>query len=109
MLFNHDHERYVAKNRALSSGTDLLGRRGTDQKRATDTARPPRESCFNCKERKSCQEFRSRRGGRGTGVVSVGGSIEDMKCAKYQFSAEEKRGMSSKQIKSLMRNFNRTY
>jgi hypothetical protein len=109
MIFNHDHDRYVAKNRAMSSGTDLLGRRGTEAPKAAAVARPPRESCFNCKDKKSCQEFRSRRGGRGTGVVSVGGSIDDLKCAKYQFAAEERRGMSTKQIKSLMRNFNRTY
>lgn len=109
MLFNHDHDHYVAKNRSLSAGTDLIGRKGTDEKKGPAVSRPTRETCFNCKDKKSCQEFRARRGGRGTGVVSVGGSLDDLRCDKYTRAPEENRGMSTKQIKTLMRNFNRTY
>jgi hypothetical protein len=108
MLYNHDHDRYVAKNRALSGGTDLLPRRGPDQKRPVEK-REVKPSCFNCKDKRSCSEFRAKRGGRGSGVVSVGGIGEDMICDKHQVATEQSRAMSNQQIKSLMRNFKRPY
>jgi hypothetical protein len=108
MLYNHDHDHYVAKNRALSGGTDLLPRRGPEQKKV-EGKREVKPSCFNCKEKRSCSEFKAKRGGRGSGVVSVGGVAEDMICGKYQVATEQNRSMSNKQIKSLMRNFKRPY
>ena len=106
MAFNRDHDHYVAKNRALASAYNLERQdRKLEQKGASNLER--KASCFNCKLKQKCPQFRGRRSGGTSGVVSFGGMNENMLCDKYEPAPTDRRGMSDKQIKALMRGFKR--
>jgi hypothetical protein len=99
---NIDHDRFVAKNRALAVAEDVKSR---DEENAKRGALPKRQqsSCFNCKMKQGCSEFKARRSGRSTGVVSFGGD-EQFVCDRYTPAAMQNRSMSDKQIKTLLKN-----
>ena len=105
---NRDHDHYVLKNRMLAAA-DEMGRR---EKQAEKTGGAPRErekSCFTCKLKKTCTQFRSRRSGGASGVVSFGGQDMSWACDRYEPAPAQPRGMDKKQIKSLMRSFKRAF
>lgn len=108
MGFSYDHERFVAKNRALASAEETDRRDEVFAKRGIKNV-DEKKSCFNCKMKATCPEFRAKRSGRGTGVVSFGGD-DSLICDKYTpaVSADAK-SMSNKQIKSLLKNVRKGY
>ena len=106
MAFNQDHEHYVMKNRALAGGYNIDRKdKKFEKKGVSPLEREP--SCFNCKLKQKCPDFRGKRSGGTSGVVSFGGGNESMLCDRYVPAPFEKRGMSDKQIKSLMKGFKR--
>jgi hypothetical protein len=109
MMYSHDHERYVLKNRMLASAYSGE-RRGAvvDKKGDTGTARHREASCFSCKSKSKCPDFRAKRTGGTKGVVSFGGTTDGMICNRYEPMPERQRSMSDRQIKSLMKNFKRS-
>ena len=104
---NIDHDHFVAKNRALAVAEDIkrrdeeYGKKGAATKRQTG-------SCFNCKMKQGCSEFKARRSGRSTGVVSFGGD-ETFICDRYSPAQTQNRSMSDKQIKALLKNIQKGY
>jgi hypothetical protein len=106
--FAIDHDRFVMKNRMLAAAEDVQRRdRDLEKKGIAQADRPREASCFNCKLKKKCSEFRSTRTGYATGVASFGGGSDRAVCSKYEPAPAESRGMSDKQIKALMKNFKR--
>lgn len=104
---NRDHDHYVLKNRMLAAAEDV-GRREKQGEGAKEAApREKQKSCFSCKLKKTCTQFRSKRGGGATGVVSFGGNDMAWACDRYELAPDERRGMSTTEIRSLMRNFRR--
>lgn len=104
MAFSRDHDYYLAKNRSLAAAQDLERKDKVLEKKGQSSLE--REaSCFNCKLKSKCPEFRGKRSGTTSGVVSFGGGNANMICSKYQPAPNERRGMSDNQIKSLMKNF----
>jgi hypothetical protein len=108
--FNPDHDRFVAKNKSLAQSETLdrkdesLAKKGFDH-----LARNQEASCFNCKKRSKCPEFRAKRSGGSSGVVSFGGD-EKFACDKFEAApAREARGMTPQQIKALMKNVKKGY
>jgi hypothetical protein len=104
--FNRDHEHYVLKNRMLAAATEI-SRRGSKSEKKGGAPAEREKSCFNCKLKKTCTQFRAKRSGGASGVVSFGGFDETMVCERYEPAPRQNRGMSEKQIKSLMRSFRR--
>lgn len=103
MQRNIDHDRFVAKNRALAVAEDVK-RRDDDRTKQGESAKSAQSgSCFTCKGKQGCSEFKARRGGRATGVVSFGGN-EKFVCDRYVPAPAQGRSMSDKQIKSLLKN-----
>ena len=104
-----DHDRFVAKNKSLA-GAEEMGRRDDEAgKKAGAPVKSAQESsCFNCKMKQGCSEFKARRSGRATGVVSFGGD-EKFVCHRYVQAPAQSRSMSDKQIKALMKNFKKGY
>jgi len=105
MNFAYDHDRYVNKNKSIAGAYDVdkhdrdMERKGfSRQKRQEDT------SCFNCKLKNKCAEFRSKRGGGSRGAVSFDGS-ERFICDRYVPAPASNKSMSDKQIKSMLKNF----
>ncbi len=105
---NIDHDRFVAKNRALAGAEDIKHRDEEYEKRGGASSRQVRVSCFTCKAKQSCSEFKARRSGRSTGVVSFGGD-EQFVCTRYTPAPAQNRSMSAKQIKSLLKNIRMGY
>ena len=109
MNWSNDHERFVAKNRSLASADEVkrkdeaLGKKGY-----TQIKRGNEGSCFNCKMKQTCVEFKARRTGRSTGAVSFGGD-QNFVCDRYQPASTEPKTMSKKQIKSLLKNVKKGY
>jgi hypothetical protein len=105
---NIDHEHFVAKNRALAVGEDFKRRDEEYGKKQGTPKNQSSGSCFNCKTKQVCSEFKARRSGRSTGVVSFGGD-ERFVCERYTPAPSQNRTMSSKQIKSLLKNIRKGY
>jgi hypothetical protein len=104
-----DHDHFVAKNRALAGAEDIKRRDDDREKTGRSQAKSSNEgSCFTCKMKQGCSEFKSRRTGRATGVVSFGGD-EKFVCSKYVAAPAQNRSMSEKQIKALLKNVRKGY
>lgn len=104
MNFPYDHDRYVSKNKSLARGYDVDKRDGHMEKRGfSHTQRQQEASCFNCKLKRKCAEFRKRRSGGSLGAASFDGS-ESFLCDKYIPEPASDKKMSQKQIKSLLKN-----
>jgi hypothetical protein len=103
MGFDYDHERFVAKNRSLASAEEMRKRDGDLEKKGFSHLKRDQEgSCFNCKMKQGCSEFRAKKSGGSAGVVSFGGD-EKFICNRYT-PAQSEKTMSDKQIKSLLKN-----
>jgi hypothetical protein len=104
--FNREHEHYVLKNRLLAAADDMGRQERQAEKKGVSTLER-RKSCFSCKLKKTCTQFRAKRSGGTSGVVSFGGNDQAWACERYEPAPVQDRGMSQKQIKSLMKNFKR--
>lgn len=104
MNFNFDHEKFVNKNRAIASGY-IIDRhdREMEKKGFSHHQRQVDASCFNCKLKKKCAEFRTKRSGGSIGVASFDGS-ERFICDRYIPAPPTNKSMSDRQIKSLLKN-----
>ena len=106
---NIDHDRFVAQNKSLSAAFE---RESTDKKLEkkgfSHIERQREASCFNCKSKSKCATFKMRQTGGTKGVVSYGGD-EKFICEKYVPAPAENKGMSDKQIKSLLKTAMRKY
>lgn len=110
MNFDYDHDRFVAKNRMLA-GADEIDRRDKklESKGFSRLKREQEASCFNCKFKGKCADFRAKRSGGTKGAVSFGGDNDGtMLCDRYEPAPVKSRNMSDRQIKSLMKNFKRS-
>jgi hypothetical protein len=103
-----DHDRFVAKNRALAGAEDIKRRDEEYDSKGASPKRKESGSCFTCKTKQSCSEFKARRSGRSTGVVSFGGE-DDFVCSRYVPAPARSRSMSDKQIKTLLKNIRMGY
>ncbi|MBD3347497.1 MAG: hypothetical protein GF401_20770 [Chitinivibrionales bacterium] len=103
-----DHDRFVAKNRMLANAyeSDRRGRKG--QKGHSDGEGNKKVSCFTCRKRKKCPDFRGKRSGGAAGAASFGGN-ESLICDKYESAPTENKNMSDKQIKSLLKNMKKNF
>ena len=109
MDFSNDHERFVAKNKSLARWEEIAAKDKTMEKKGYDFQQRQKEAtCFNCKMKSKCPQFRSKRSGGTTGVVSIGGG-ETFICSRYTPAPFESRTMSEKQVKSLLKNAKRLH
>lgn len=109
MGFSYDHERFVAKNRALASAERIKKRDDTLEKKGfAHLKRNEEASCFNCKMKQTCPTFKGKRSGGSNGVVSFGGE-QTFICDRYTPAPAQEKSMSNKQIKSLLKNVKKGY
>jgi hypothetical protein len=102
-----DHDRFVEKNRSIAKSQELESKDAALAKKGYTFLERQREaSCYTCKTKRKCPEFRSKQTGGTSGVVSFGGD-EKFICNRYTPAEVENRSMSSKQIKSLLKNAKR--
>lgn len=107
--FSIDHDHFVAKNRSLAAAEEVHRKdKAMERKGFSQMQRQQEASCFNCKLKKKCPEFRTSKTGVTTGAASFGGAEKQI-CDKYQPAPAENRNMSEKQIKSLLKNFKRQF
>lgn len=105
MNYDYDHDKFVRKNKFLAGGYNIdqhdtnLEKKGFSRYEREENA-----SCFNCKLKKKCAEFRTKRSGGTLGAASFDGN-EKFICDRYTPAPPEKKTMSNKQIKSLLKNF----
>jgi hypothetical protein len=104
MNFSYDHDRFVSKNRAIAASYGMEKKDASLEKKGfSRLERQNDASCFNCKAKAKCAEFRAKRSGGSAGAVSFGGG-EQMICERYAPAPSDSRSMSDKQIKSLLKN-----
>jgi len=104
MNYNYDHDRFVSKNKSLASGYSVNKHDADMEKKGfIHHERRDEASCFNCKIRSKCSEFRNRRTGGHAGAASFGGN-EKFICDKFIPAPVSEKSMSDKQIKSLLKN-----
>ncbi len=105
MNYNYDHDRFVNKNRSIAGGYNIDKHdRAMERKGFSRQERQEDASCFNCKLKNKCAEFRSKRSGGSRGAVSFDGS-EQFFCDRYIPAPAANKSMSDKQIKSMLKNF----
>jgi hypothetical protein len=99
-----DHEQMVEKNRSIARLYETEARDKALEKKGYDIHQRQEEaSCFNCKMKNKCAQFRAKRTGGTAGVVSFGGD-EKFICDKYIPMPSSSQTMSDKQIKALLKN-----
>jgi len=104
-----DHESFVEKNRSIAHSQEIDAKdKAMEKKGFTYLQRQQEASCFNCKSKQKCPEFRSKKTGGSAGVVSFGGD-EKFVCGRYAPATVENRNMSDKQIRSLLKNVKRGF
>jgi len=109
MNYSYDHERFVSKNRSLASAEELKRKdENLEKKGFSHLNRNKDASCFNCKMKQNCTEFKAKRKGGASGVVSFGGE-QNFICKKYTPAESQAKSMSDKQIKSLLKNIKKGY
>jgi len=109
MNYDIDHDRFVNKNKSIARAYDVDSRDSQmERKGFSRIQRQSEASCFNCKLKGKCSEFRGRRTGGSAGAVSFGGE-EKMICNRFVPAPAESKSMSNKQIKSLLKNVKRGY
>ena len=102
--FSYDHDKFVAKNRALASAERIKQKDDALEKKGYSYLKRDQEaSCFNCKMKSTCPTFRGKRSGGAAGVVSFGGE-QSFVCERFIPAPAQDRNMSNKQIKSLLKN-----
>jgi hypothetical protein len=107
--WNIDHDRFVAKNKSLARGWEVDSKdRKMEGKGYSYLARRQDASCFHCKHKSKCIEFRTKRTGGSKGAVSFGGD-ESFFCNRFESAPFERKGMSPRQIKALMKNVKRGF
>jgi len=104
MSFDYDHERFAAKNKSLAAAEEMNKRDSQLEKKGFSRLKRDQEgTCFNCKMKQGCSEFRAKKSGGSAGVVSFGGD-ETFLCSRYIPAPSSDKSMSDKQIKSLLKN-----
>jgi hypothetical protein len=102
-----DHDRFVEKNRSIAQSQELETKDAALARKGYRFLEHQREaSCYTCKMKKKCPEFRAKQTGGTKGVVSFGGD-EKFICSRYMPAEIQSRSMSNKQIKSLLKNAKR--
>ena len=102
-----DHDRFVEKNRSIARSQEIETKDEALARKGYHFLERQREaSCYTCKMKRKCPEFRSKQTGGTTGVVSFGGD-EKFICSRYTPAVVENRSLSNKQIKSLLKNAKR--
>jgi len=105
MNFAYDHEKFVNKNKSIAGSYDMEKHdRAMEKKGFSRHTRQEDASCFNCKMKNKCAEFRLKRSGGSRGAVSFDGS-EKFICDRYIPAPATNKSMSDKQIKSMLKNF----
>ena len=105
MNFSYDHDRFANKNRAMAGAYGVekkdkdLEKKGFDRRNRDEEA-----SCFNCKLKARCVQFRKMRSGGSLGAASFTGN-EKFLCDRYIATPVKKKSMSDKEIKSMLKNF----
>jgi hypothetical protein len=109
MGFSYDHDKFVAKNRALASA-ERIKQKDDDLERKgfSHLKRDQEASCFNCKMRQTCSSFKGKRSGGASGVVSFGGE-QTFICDRYTPAPAQDKNLSNKQIKTLLKNIKKGY
>lgn len=105
MNFSYDHEKFVNKNTSLAKGFNVDKHDSElEEKGFSRFDRKEDASCFNCKLKDKCAEFRVKRSGGTLGAASFDGN-EKFMCDRYVPAPPKAKNMNDKQIKSLLKNF----
>jgi hypothetical protein len=104
--FDIDHDRFVRKNKSLAAAYRKDEKDRKLQDKGYSHLQNDREaSCFNCKKRTKCPQFRRSRDGSSTGAVSFGGGDDAVICDQYEpEKKDQKARVSDKKVKSLLKN-----
>ncbi len=104
MNYDYDHDHFVNKNKSIASGYNIDKKdKDLEKKGFSRNQRQEDASCFNCKLKAKCSEFRKKRTGGSLGVASFDGK-DNFLCDRYIPVPTKKKSMSDRQIKSLLKN-----
>ncbi len=100
-----DFDRYLAKNTRMARGYEIADNLKKDKGDAQVATVTIRKTCFNCKSRNSCNDFRIKRTGGTGGSVSIGDD-SDFVCVKWQpFEVHAKqKPLTQRQVNNMMKN-----
>ncbi|MBL8027043.1 MAG: hypothetical protein JNL74_11565 [Fibrobacteres bacterium] len=99
-----DHDRFTAKNRMLAQSYEILNTEGKvkDRLGGKQTSDKPM-SCFNCKKKLKCLEFKRKSSGGTDGAISIDTNTTFI-CDKYDpIPDKDVKVMSGKDVKNAMK------
>jgi len=100
-----DHDRFLLKNKSLAEGYQLAKLQNKIEENLGGTLDKSKESsCFNCRKKNKCLEFKSKSSSGSAGAVSIGADTVFI-CAKYEpfLQSKENKGVSQKQISNMLK------
>ncbi|MFH0919989.1 MAG: hypothetical protein V1913_06465 [Fibrobacterota bacterium] len=100
-----DHERFMSKNRMLAQGYETSKLQDKVNATAGDGRSDMRPtSCFNCKKKNKCLEFKQKSTGGSSGTVSIDTSTVFL-CDRYAAlpPLKHEKSLSGPQVKSIMK------
>jgi hypothetical protein len=107
MNYDVDHERFANKQKSMARAYEVENRDARmERKGYARVQRQQEASCFNCRHKNKCMEFRAKRSGGSKGAVSFGGD-ETFMCDRFVPAPSGSKAMSRREIKSLLKNVRR--
>lgn len=99
-----EHDRFVRKNQMMADTyTSERTKKGLDKKYEDRKDTPREKTCYNCKKKNRCSEFREKTRGVG-GSVSIGNDTIFL-CDNYIPVPEKKKdqNISKKEVNSMLK------
>ena len=99
-----DHDRFEAKNRMLAQSYEILNTEGKVKNRLGDKAATVKAmSCFNCKKKMKCLEFKRKSSGGSEGAISIDSNTQFI-CDKYDpIPDKDLKTMTKNEVKNTMK------
>jgi hypothetical protein len=101
---DNDFERFLAKNASMARGYEIAKGGKKEGEAVEDRKSGKKKSCFNCRLKSKCNDFRKMRTGGLGGSVSIGDDSMFI-CDKWQpFDVTKKeKPLSQKQVKNMLK------
>jgi hypothetical protein len=100
-----EHDRFLAKNKMMAQAYEVSETEGKVKSKHGDAIPADRPmSCFNCKKKNRCLDFKAKSTGGSSGVVSIDSGTTFL-CAQYDPMPLQKkeRSLNNNQIRSMVK------
>lgn len=105
-MFENDHDRFIMKNKLMAQGyeMDKVAKTVKDRIGDTETDIPRETTCFTCRKKTKCAEFKKKSTGGSSGAVSIGDETNFL-CDRFEpipINKKDKK-VTKKQVNNMLK------